>query len=175
MKQHISFLLNIVLISFILVVVIFLISTLFAKDRLPSFLNYSIFVVETGSMEPELSPGDMIFVKRTELFTVDDIITYEISPNTFVTHRIIDIVNQEGSQKYETKGDANNTSDDQLVTSDQIVGKLQFSLPRIGKFFHLLKRPFSLFILSFSILLIFFLNKYTQLILNKIKKTKGDE
>src|SRR5690625_7482807 len=106
----------------------------------------------------------MIFVKRTELFTVDDIITYEISPNTFVTHRIIDIVNQEGSQKYETKGDANNTSDDQLVTSDQIVGKLQFSLPKIGKIFHLLKRPFYLFILSFFIILIFFFFYYTLFI-----------
>src|SRR5690625_4083009 len=117
----------------------------------------------------------MIFVKRTDSFTVDDIITYEISPNTFVTHRIIDIIEQEEEQKYETKGDANNTTDDPLITPDQIVGKLQFSLPRIGKFFHLLKRPFSLFILSLSILLIFFLNKYTQLILNKINKTKGDE
>src|SRR5690625_1675306 len=116
MKRHIALYLNIFLISLILVVVIFFISTSLAKDRLPSFLNYSIFIVETGSMEPELSPGDMIFVKRTELFTVDDIITYEISPNTFVTHRIIDIVNQEGSQKYETKGDANNTSDDRKST-----------------------------------------------------------
>src|SRR5690625_7843563 len=105
----------------------------------------------------------MIFVKRTELFTVDDIITYEISPNTFGTHRIIDIVNQEGSQKYETKGDANTTSDDQLVTSDQIVGNLQFSLPRIGKIFHLLKRTFSFFIFSFSILFTFFLTNSTLL------------
>ena len=77
-----------------------------------------IFIVETGSMEDKIHTGDYVLVHRAKDYSVGDIITYRVN-NYFVTHRIVEI----DGDKITTKGDANNTIDDE-INRNQIEGKV---------------------------------------------------
>ena len=56
-----------------------------------------IYGVLTGSMEPTYPVGSLIYVKKVdpEELRVRDVITYSLTPNTVVTHRIVELVPDE--------------------------------------------------------------------------------
>ncbi len=91
-----------------------------------SFMGYSLFEVQTGSMEPEISAGDWIIVKHENDYELEDVVTFEIDGD-FVTHRII---NKYGDT-FVTRGDANNAKDSP-ISKEQIVGKEVKTLPTFG-------------------------------------------
>lgn len=77
-----------------------------------------IYEVETGSMEDGIHPGDYVLIYRKDSYDVGDIVTYT-KDGYYVTHRII----REDSDGVVTKGDANNTEDEEIDRSS-IVGKV---------------------------------------------------
>ncbi|MDZ7746627.1 MAG: signal peptidase I [Halobacteriales archaeon] len=85
------------------------------------------FVVLSGSMEPALSPGDIVFVDADTAIASGDIITY--GSDVPVTHRVIDSL--DGG--FVTQGDANENPDSGLVTSEAVLGEVTFSIPVIGR------------------------------------------
>jgi signal peptidase I len=87
-----------------------------------------VFTVISGSMMPELKPGNVILVFRDSRYRLNDIVTYSLGTQ-FVTHRIVYI-----GDYYLTKGDANILIDPQHVSKSQIIGKVIFSMPRVGVF-----------------------------------------
>lgn len=91
-----------------------------------SFFGHSVFEVQTGSMEPEISAGDWIIVKYENNINLNDIVTFEYN-DEFITHRVIESYNG----TYVTKGDANNAKDTP-ISKDQIVGKVVKILPNFG-------------------------------------------
>ena len=125
--------LNIVLNTFIVVFGIILLFSIynnvqvsiFGKDY-SDFFGYSIFEVQTGSMKPEIDPGDWILVKSSQNIKLDDIITYK-QDGEFITHRVIGVYNN----TFITKGDANNSKDDP-IDQKQVVGKVVKILPHFG-------------------------------------------
>lgn len=128
-EKIINFLLNILIGIFgiILLVTIYTgIQTKIMNKNYTDFFGYSIFEVQTGSMEKAISAGDWIITKITQDVKLNDIITYEID-GEYVTHRIIEVYNG----TYVTKGDANNTKDDPIDQS-QIVGKKVAKLAGFG-------------------------------------------
>jgi len=97
------------------IIIIVLLATYFilrATDRI------KIYSVQTGSMEENIHVGDYILILRKDCYHVGEIVTFE-QENYYVTHRI---VRKEGSS-ITTKGDANNTEDDEIDES-VIVGKV---------------------------------------------------
>lgn len=129
----------------------FLIVTLLAGIA-PSLFGYESFVVLSGSMEPALSVGDLAVVApvRTESLMVGDIITYRQvrRPDVLVTHRITAIgLDEQGRLKFETRGDANNTSDQVLVDSKSVLGRVAYSIPKLGYLVEFSKRPEGRFLL----------------------------
>jgi signal peptidase I len=103
----------------------------------PSMFGYESFVVLSGSMEPALQVGDLAVVApiRTESLMVGDIITYRQvrRPDILVTHRIVNIgLDEQGRLKFQTRGDANNTSDQVLIDSKSVLGRVAYSIPRLG-------------------------------------------
>lgn len=100
---------------------------LFGKDY-SDFFGYSVFEVQTGSMKPEINPGDWIIVKATQDINLKDIVTFR-KDGEFITHRVIGTYNE----TYVTKGDANTSKDDPIDKS-QIVGKVTKILPNFGIF-----------------------------------------
>lgn len=90
-------------------------------------------VIATGSMEPQIYAGDMVLVKRipSKELKVGDIIQYK-SGNIYIFHRIIETVEEKQELKYRTKGDNNSISDHELVTAENIRGKVVYTVPKIG-------------------------------------------
>lgn len=102
-----------------------------------SLFGFRIYKVGSGSMEPYLKINDVIIIKESDDYNLNDVITYQ-SDNEYVTHRIIYINDFE----IITKGDANNTQDDP-ITKDQIVGKLIYKFHILGFISYLLSKPFT--------------------------------
>lgn len=99
---------------------------------------YGAYVIVSGSMEPSIHVNDAIVIKRTAStdLEVGDVVTYRsLDPSYYgimITHRIIDIVNEDGEIKYVTKGDANQTRDRSLVSLEQIYGEVIMRIPKLG-------------------------------------------
>jgi signal peptidase len=85
------------------------------------------FVVLSGSMEPAISPGDVIIVASGPV-AVGDVITYRTGNEVPTTHRIV----EEVDGAYRTKGDANENVDAGLVDPSQILGSVIVVIPLIG-------------------------------------------
>ena len=108
---------------------------------IPKIMGYEEMAVLTGSMEPNYPVGSLIFVKEEdpENLKVGDVITYRLDEDTVVTHRIVEI-NQE-EQTVTTKGDANSDNDGSPVSYPNIVGKAQFKITYLGYIAMNIKTP----------------------------------
>lgn len=116
------------------------------KDR--GLFGFKGYVVVSGSMEPEIFPGDFIFVKTGAYTDIKekDIITFIVN-DEIVTHRAVEIT-EEGII---TQGDANNVEDERKVKSDDFIGTYMIRLPYFGYFIVWLQKP--LVFISLCILL----------------------
>ncbi|MBO4247642.1 signal peptidase I [Halomicrobium sp. IBSBa] len=86
------------------------------------------FVVLSGSMEPALSPGDVIIVDGSGPVGVGDVITYDGGDAVPVTHRIVAV--EDGA--FVTQGDANENPDTGTVTRADVLGRVALTIPLIG-------------------------------------------
>ena len=98
----------------------------------PHFLGYKSMAVLTGSMEPNYPVGSLVYVKETdpEDIQVNDVITYQLSGDTVVTHRVVAV--DRDLQQFTTKGDANEAEDGAPVPYTNVVGRAEFNLPYVG-------------------------------------------
>ena len=104
-------------------------------NKLPMPFGYGAAVVLSGSMEPAISTGDLIIVKETTDFAVDDVVVYQ-DGNMLVTHRIIAI----DGTAVTTQGDANNVADS-AVDITALKGTVIATLPGVGNIVGFLKTP----------------------------------
>lgn len=97
----------------------------------PYLMGYTELAVLTGSMQPTLPVGTLIYVKEVEPETlqVGDVVTYRLDSDTMVTHRVVEI--DPDAQTLTTQGDANSDPDG-AITFDRLVGKMDFYIPYLG-------------------------------------------
>jgi len=129
MKKVLKILENIIFSFLILIALLIVVSLLPIKN------NYKIYVVMSGSMEPKIKTGSLIFSQPVNDYQVDDIITFKSeNSNTkdTTTHRIIEKNVENDEVEYTTKGDANNSNDQETVNKEQIVGKYVWGVPFLG-------------------------------------------
>lgn len=114
----------VIFIPVIILNVIMIVKSYTQPDEIPSVFGVSPVIVLSGSMSPEFEAGDMIIIQKTDPYTlkVNDVICY-LEEESAVTHRIMEVQQQDGKPLYITKGDANNTEDTTPVTPDQIRGR----------------------------------------------------
>ncbi len=128
MKRKISKSCIMKLIGAVLFVVVLLFSLPIAIPRL---MGYHVYSVTSDSMNPTLNEGNIIYVNPipAEEILEDDIISFYIGSdeNNIITHRVISINEEEGY--FETKGDNNNTKDEDPVYFDNYLGRLTYDLP----------------------------------------------
>lgn len=120
-----------------------------AGNAVPMPFGIGVAVVLSGSMEPEISSGDLLIVTEREGYAVEDIVVYQ-DGRMAVTHRIISISGDEVI----TKGDANNAPDDP-ITMSQVKGKVLFAIPLLGYLVDMIKTPVgTIVILGAAVLLL---------------------
>lgn len=107
-------------------------------EEVPDIGGYLPMIVLTDSMYPEIESGDLIICHtiKAEDVKVDDVISF-FDPagngTSVVTHRVIEIVEEDGEIKFRTKGDFNNTEDKELVPAENLVGIYQSRIAGAGK------------------------------------------
>lgn len=87
-------------------------------------------VVISGSMEPTLKVGGILYYEKINIddFDEGDILVYQTKEH-IISHRIVDIT----ENGFITKGDINNSVDNYLISNEQILGKgTNWSIPFIG-------------------------------------------
>ncbi len=132
-------------------------------NQMPMPFGYGVSVVLSGSMEDRLSKDDLIIVKETDDYKVNDIVLFQDS-NSLVVHRIIAI----DGDTVTTKGDANNTADEPINKS-QIKGVLIYDIGGVGVVVNVIKHPISVFVILAAVLLL------TELSYRKEKDKDTDE
>lgn len=109
-------------------------------------MGYRVYTVITGSMEPELSIGDLLYVKPVDPSTikVGDDITFVLNEDLVVaTHRVVRI-DTEKSHFY-TKGLANEI-EDAPVHFKNVLGVVQFAIPKLGYVSDFIQNPPGMYI-----------------------------
>ena len=136
-KINISKILNIVVPILFIMLALNLMTT--KSDNLFEIIGYRSYTVLSGSMEPEFYPGDMVITKHKNKsdIQINDIVTYRDNEGVIITHRII----EEIPKGYITKGDNNNVEDAEILTTDNIIGEVKFSIPKLGYVINFLSKP----------------------------------
>ena len=120
---------------------VILINSFTNPNDIPSFFGWKPFIVLSGSMESEIYAGDVAVVKEADIFKQGDIVAFKTDENLVITHRIVEIIEEDGQTKYVTKGDNNNTQDNGYVLPEQIEGIFQFKISRIGNLAMFIQTP----------------------------------
>ena len=98
---------------------------------LPKLFGLQGYEVISGSMEPAIPVGSIVYVKDVsfEELSEGDVVAFEAGASV-VTHRIVEI---NGVDKLlRTKGDANDTNDFMPVAYVNVIGKVVFHCPLYG-------------------------------------------
>lgn len=101
-----------------------IISTYTKPGEMPGVFGIKPAIVLSGSMEPAIQTGDLIFLHKTDpaRLQAGDVICY-LDSGQAITHRIVGVQEgEDGLIRYVTQGDGNNTPDRQAVSADQVQG-----------------------------------------------------
>ena len=143
----------------------------------PSRLHrfFPSYAVLSGSMEPTIFYGSLIYVKPQSVYAPGDIVTFRSAskPVKYFTHRIVSVSNGMAV----TRGDANIHNDPEPVPLNRAQGELKFSIPFAGFLVTALENFWVK--LAYALLLLFWLMleiSFTKArVLNaKQQKDKGD-
>ena len=98
----------------------------------PHFMGYEVFNIISGSMEPEIPVGSIVYVKPADLYTIssDDIIAFN-SHGSVVVHRVV--TNHLVEENFITKGDANEKEDFEPVPYASVYGPVVKHYPILGQ------------------------------------------
>jgi signal peptidase len=136
---------------------------LLALTVVPRLIGWQPVVVLSGSMEPALPVGGLVFLEpvHAEQVKAGDVISYRLG-NSRVTHRVVEVATDgQGALAFRTKGDANNDADAGLVAASNVDSREVLTVPYLGKalnfirsrtgFYALLALP-ALFVIGSSVL-----------------------
>lgn len=139
-KKIITIIISIILLLILSFNIFNFISIKLLGNELPTINGYGVLEVISGSMEPKISIGDMVIIDtKIKDYKVKDIVTFKDINGSFVTHRIVEIKDDE----IITRGDANNTIDD-AIKKEQIVGRYVYKINGLGALIKSLRSPLTL-------------------------------
>lgn len=142
------------IVSTILVILIISCAIFLMGSRM---MGYRVFTVISGSMEPQYSVGDLLYVKDVNVKTikVGDPITFLLNEDLVVaTHRVVRIDPE--NQHFYTKGDANQIEDSEPVHFNNVIGVPKFAIPKLGYVSDFIQNPPGMYItIGVGVVLIF--------------------
>lgn len=115
------------LIPILIINITLIIRSFTTPGKVPSVGHFFPLIVLTDSMFPKIESGDLIICRTVEPedVAVGDVIAF-FDPagngSSMVTHRVVEITQENGSLAWRTKGDANNVEDSALVPAENLAG-----------------------------------------------------
>ena len=123
-----------VILNVIGTIIIILVIALCLLLALPRFFGINGYTILSGSMEPTIPVGSVVYTKMiadpTELEVGDIVIFYEGLGDVPVVHRLLE--NHKSEREIITKGDANTAEDLMPVPYQNIIGKDVLHVPMLG-------------------------------------------
>lgn len=147
----------IILVPILIANIYIMIQSKLHQDKVPNLFGYKPFIVLSGSMETEIHKGDLVITKivNPKSLKKKEVIAFRDSDGTVTTHRIIDIVENDGEKYFITKGDNNSSQDQNLVKFKDVEGKYIARIPSIGSIMQSLSEPTTIIIILLGITAIF--------------------
>lgn len=134
-------------------------------------LDMDARVVLSGSMEPAIPTGSVIFTLPAEDYEVGDIITYRIEEReTPTTHRIVE-VSEDNGRSFITKGDANSANDPGSVNKEDILGSVRLHIPFLGFVINFARQPLGFFLFVIIPAIVISVDEVRKIV-TEIKKEK---
>lgn len=118
-----------VVIDVMIAAVVFLVLFL----TLPSIAGIQAYAVTSGSMEPAIHTGDMVYVRKQKFEQImeGDVLTFTINDGKMVvTHRVLE--KSDSDQSFLTQGDANGQPDGKRVGYEDVLGTVWVVIPGMG-------------------------------------------
>ena len=183
-KKIINIIIDVVIILVMIVSVLIVVLSLTSKSAgVPNLFGYTPLSVVSDSMEDTIMTNDVIISKFTNdidmKYEVGDIVTFPIrigEEETFNTHRIIEIIEDDGITHYKTQGDnkvTNPVPDEKLQTSATIVAKWTGTrIPGIGGFLNFIRTQLGFFLVILLPMILFFVYEAIRVIMNVIAYNK---
>lgn len=127
----------VILIPILIINLTLIVKSYVNKDEVPSLGGVFPMIVLTDSMYPQIKSGDLIICNtlEPEEVRVDDVISFFDpmgSGTSVVTHRVLEVIEEDGALSYRTKGDNNNAEDQVLVPEENLVGIYRSRIPGLG-------------------------------------------
>lgn len=144
--------------NFLSTIVLVVLLAAAAVILVPMLLGYKEMAVLSGSMEPTIPVGSLVYVKPVEASELEagDVCTYYLSDGeTFVTHRVMSI--DPDAQTLVTQGDANEDPDGDIQFS-QVYGRSDFHLPYLGIAIQNIRTPVGIMSICGVVMLVILLN-----------------
>ena len=157
--------------------VVFLLNTTISKKEYLSLFGITLLPVESNSMKNEINKNDLVIINRNKLIESElkekDTIVYERNNQVRIT-KIHIIKTTNGNTQYITKAINNYYFDNEPVTFEQIMGKVQIVIPSFGLILKVLQSKIITLISIIILLLKFSYNRYTykMKLKRRIKKQK---
>lgn len=188
MKSKVAKILNtivdVIVVLILVVSILMVVLSLTTKSSgVPNIFGYAPMSVESYSMEPTINKGDLIIGKVTNdigyEYEVGDIVTFPIEIDgvqTYNTHRIVEVIEDDGITYYKTQGDnpeTNPIADAVMQTSDTIVAVYTGTkIPGIGNFFGFIRTQLGFFLCVLLPMILFFVYEAIRVILNLLAYNK---
>ncbi len=107
---------------------------------LPVLLGYKAYAIVSGSMEPAILEGSVVYARcvEPESIRVGDIIVFYGGRNgeAVTTHRVVE--NRVSEREFITKGDANADNDMLPRPYESLIGRVELSVPFLGRLLSML-------------------------------------
>jgi signal peptidase len=140
--------------------------------------KFSIYTIVSPSMTPTINVYDVIVntkVKSPTEIKVGDIITFKstssLSYGMTVTHRVQDVQIVNGEYQYLTKGDFNISADGAPAKYSNVIGKVLFKIPQLGRIQFFVASKFGWLLVVVIPALLVIMNDIKKLVrLSKVRK-----
>lgn len=153
---------------------------LVAAFYIPVFFGIQTFVVTSGSMEPEIPVGSLVYVEKVkpEDIEVGDSITFFLKNTDVVaTHQVYEVDSQ--NQLFRTQGinnrdeNGNILHDAEPVYYDSLIGRMRYCIPILGNINRFCTTAPGYYVLMATVLGIVVISIFIDFIPQQEKSRKG--
>lgn len=138
--------------------ILYLLILIYLLIFVPTLWGHKPLVVISGSMEPTLKVGSILYYHEQDLddFNKDDILVYRTKRH-IISHRVVEQLDN----GFITKGDANKTIDSNIINNEQVMGKgTNWCIPYLGFYADYIYTHKYLLYISIALLVIDLLNDF---------------
>lgn len=152
---------GIVILALVLISMIY-VGSVRVSNKAPAIFGFSAQRVSSDSMEPALSVGEVVLIKKVapESLEIGDVITYRAAKGPhkgeMITHQISKEPYQvDGVYYFTTRGIKPEAVDDPEITDAQIHGKVMYYIPYVGTIYDFFTRWYGIVALVVLVIIIF--------------------